>query len=160
MKLPCFHFSLVLSSFFIPNHNFMLFNYTKSKRKRLLVTSRAVKWNSLSRKQYTYYFPCPVGTRVKFILKSADIQSCALLIHKIYVLLAPTVLYIKVMFTTVTLKDWFSVSLLRTALYSLNKTWRCLHTSCYSFSARLPVNKNVLVYEIAKLFLKYAGIGL
>lgn len=157
---PAFIFRWCYPVFFIPNPNFMLFNYTKSKRKPLFVTSTALKWNSLSRKQYTYYFPCPLGTRVKFILKSADIQSCALLIHKIYVLSANSVLYIKVMFTTVTLKDWFSVSLLRKALYSLNKTWRCLHTSCYSLSARLPVNKNVIVYKIAKLFLKCARIGL
>ena len=87
-------FAGVIQFFFIPNPNFMLFNYTKSKRKPLFVTSTALKWNSLSRKQYTYYFPCPLGTRVKFILKSADIQSCALLIHKIYVLLAPTQFFI------------------------------------------------------------------
>ena len=91
---PAFIFRWCYPVFLIPNSNFMLFNYSKSKRKPLFVASTALKWNSLSRKQYTYYFPCPLGTRVKFILKSADIQSCALLIHKIYVLLAPTQFFI------------------------------------------------------------------
>ena len=74
MKLPCFHFSLVWSSFLIPNTNFMLLNYTTSKRKRLFVTSRAVKWNSLSIKAIYILLSVPLGTRVKFILKSADIS--------------------------------------------------------------------------------------
>ena len=44
-----------------------------------------------------------------------------------------------------TLKHCFCVLLLCTALYSLNKTRLCLHTSCYFLPARLPVDKYVIV---------------